>query len=554
MLLRLRRILATRHEQRSLFGEILDWLLVPLLLLWPLSVALTWYVAQGVSNRPYDRELGDLARSVAAQAVVEAQRPARPAVEMRSALTRTVSLLRGADEDRLAYQVLGPRGEWLAGETALPVPESLPLPGEVRFRDDELRGEPVRVATLRVAATEGPPRVLVVQLAETLGKRSAHAAEIIKGVILPQFVILPLVVLLVWLALERGIRPLASLQARIRRRSGTDLSPIDVRDVPEEVAPLVAAINELLRRLERSLQVERQFIADAAHQLKTPLAGLRTQAELAAREIDRGLTDPASTQQTLRHIALASQRLAHLVDQLLALARAETEGQSFVREPVDLALLAQSVLPDFVPQAIERRIDLGYEGEGDEAARVAGHAVLLGELLRNLVDNALAYTPAGGHVTVRVESVETRVRLVVEDTGPGIPPAQRELVFRAFWRPLGTGVEGSGLGLAIVQAIAERHEAHITVAETHPRPAAGQPSGQPSGLPTGEPTGGPTGQGPGARFTVSFPRLPQRRAGDRGAGADPSAGHQAAAARDRHQDAEREPERDHRRPAVADER
>jgi two-component system, OmpR family, sensor histidine kinase TctE len=328
----------------------------------------------------------------------------------------------------------------------------------------------------------------LVQFAETLDKRSQLATEIIKGVILPQFVILPLAVVLVWFALSRGIQPLSELQARIRLRESTDLSPIAERDVPEEVAPLVAAINDLLQRLDQSIAAQRHFLADAAHQLKTPLAGLRTQAELAEREIDQGHGDPASMKHALRQIALSSQRAAHMVNQLLAMARAEDQEQALRHQPVNLAELVKETVRDFVPKAMEKRIDLGYEGPASEPAAVlSGQPVLLRELARNLVDNALQYTPPGGTVTARLttDPFGQVVVLQVEDNGPGIPVAERELVFRPFYRALGTAVDGSGLGLAIVAEIASHHGAEISVDDAGPaRP----------------------GCGPGARFTVRFPR------------------------------------------------
>jgi signal transduction histidine kinase len=198
--------------------------------------------------------------------------------------------------------------------------------------------------------------------------------------------------------------PLAELQQRIRRRESTDLSPLAVADVPDEVAPLVTAINDLLERLDRTIATQRHFLADAAHQLKTPLAGLRMQAELAAREIDSGGGDPVSMKHSLRQIALSTQRAAHMVNQLLAMARAEDTGQVLRKTSVDLAAVTRAVVRDFVPRAIERQIDLGYEGpDGHDGARLIGEPVLLGELVRNLVDNALQYTPGGGTVTARVQ-------------------------------------------------------------------------------------------------------------------------------------------------------
>ena len=484
------------REHRSLFGEILDWMLAPLLLLWPMSVALTWLVAQGIANQPYDRDLAEMARTIARQVVVErAAAPGRPP-RVRLRLPEVAAeVLRADDTDRVFYQVLGTRGEYVAGDRELPVPEGgAATPQEMHYRDDVVVNESVRVAYVWLAPSgvegELPP---LVQVAETLDKRSRLATEIIKGVIVPQFVVLPLAVLLVWLALARGIRPLNELQQRIRRRESQDLSPIEERDVPEEVAPLVGSINDLLARLDRSMSTQKQFLADAAHQLKTPLAGLRMQAELAEREIDAGQRDPKSLKSSLRHIAHSSERAAHMVNQLLSMARAEDRETARRLAPVNLAEIAREAVRDFVPKALDRRIDLGYEGPGEDKAlhgELIGQPVLLRELVRNLVDNALQYTPAGGAVTVRLmdDPFGQVVVLQVEDTGPGIAPAERDLVFRAFYRALGTNVDGSGLGLAIVREIVQLHGAQIAIDDARPR--------------TGPLS---SGAGPGALFTVRFP-------------------------------------------------
>jgi two-component system sensor histidine kinase TctE len=516
---------AVQNEQRSLFGEILDWMLAPLLLLWPMSLGLTWVVAQTIANRPYDRELADLVRALSRQATLQVAAGDRPATQVKAELEHTAAVLtREDDDDRTYYQVLGGRGELLAGEAGLMVPAEEPTPpgdgktsdSNVRFRDDMIGDEPVRVAYLWTAGAPGMPggaagNESLVQVAETLGKRSQLATEIIKGVILPQFVILPLAVVLVWFALARGIRPLAELQQRIRKRESTDLSPIAEGNVPDEVAPLVRAINDLLKRLDHTIAAQRHFLADAAHQLKTPLAGLRMQAELAAREIDSGRGDPASMKHTLRQIALSTQRAAHMVNQLLAMARAEDTGQVTRHQPVDIAAVTRAVVRDFVPRAIERRIDLGYEGPEDHATsagtRLMGEPVLLSEMIRNLVDNALQYTPAGGTVTARVlpDPLGLNVVVQVEDTGPGIAPAEREAVFRPFYRALGTQVDGSGLGLAIVQEVAQRHGANVTISDARPR-------------------SGETANAPGTLFTVriplatSAPRRPASRDGSGSAG------------------------------------
>ncbi len=333
-------------------------------------------------------------------------------------------------------------------------------------------GTQVRIGYMYVDSIDGDEIApVLVQVAETLDRRTRLANEIIKGVIFPQFMILPVAVLLVWFGLSRGLAPLKTLQRRIRGRSPDDLSPIDPRGAPEEIAPLVDAFNELLERLDESVGAQKRFIADAAHQMKTPLAGLRTQSELALRE-----HDTAELRRSLEQIARGSQRAAHLIDQLLSLARTENLRETAALATIELATFVRDVVSDWVPAAIERGIDLGFEAarvqpdpsDPDARAPILGHPLLLREMTNNLIDNALRYTPRGGSVTVRVVSEERVVLLEVEDTGPGIPEAERELVFERFYRVLGTGVDGSGLGLPIVREIADQHGATVHVVPAHP--------------------------------------------------------------------------------------
>ncbi len=483
----------TPRAQHSLFGEILDWMLAPLLLLWPMSIFLTYVVAQGIADRPYDRELAVVVRAIARQISVHPPAAGTLSEVHLQIPAVAAELMRAEDSDHVYFQVLGGRGEFVAGDAGLPVPdEAMRTAGEVHFRDETMRDEAVRVAYLWLPMPGADnERVMLVQVAETLAKRARLANEIIKGVILPQFVILPLAVLLVWFALSRGIKPLSLLQQRIRKRESSDLSPIDERDVPDEVAPFVRAINDLLARLDQSISTQKQFLADAAHQLKTPLAGLRMQAELAGREIDAGATDAVTLKNSLRQIAWSSQRAAHMVNQLLAMARAEDREQALRKQPLNLVSIVMEAVRDFVPRAMEKHIDLGYEGPAaSPGAMLHGQPVLIREMVRNLVDNALQYTPAGGTVTTRVvaDPFGQAVVLQVEDTGPGIAEHERDMVFQPFYRSPDALIDGSGLGLAIVRQVAQQHRAEVTVADASPRtPAAGD------------------GSGPGALITVRFP-------------------------------------------------
>ena len=475
-----------QREQRSLFGEILDWMLTPLLLLWPVSLALTWLVAQGLANKPFDRALEYNAHALAQLVGVPAD-GGKGGVQFN--LPQPASeILRADDSDIVYYQVMGPGGEFLSGERALPLPppNETHFPGEVRLRDAELRGIDIRMAYIWVRLPGREARQALVQVAETREKRSVLATEIIKGVMLPQFIILPLAVLLVWLALARGIQPLNQLEQRIRARSPDDLSPLDDRTVPLEVAPLVSSVNDLLTRLNESLATQKRFLADAAHQLKTPLAGLRMQADLAQREG----TSTEELKRSLQHIGRSSIRATHTVNQLLALARAEGSGVGIARQACDLAELTIEVVRDSVPRAMEKHIDLGYDGAepGSPGVQLSGNPTLLKELVRNLVDNAINYTPSTaekpGVVTARVlaDTFGQVLMLQVEDSGPGVPEAERELVFQPFYRALGSEADGSGLGLPIVMEIAAKHHAEVLLEDAHP------------------------GQNPpGARFSVRFP-------------------------------------------------
>jgi two-component system, OmpR family, sensor histidine kinase TctE len=453
-----------QREQRSLFGEILDWMLTPLLLLWPLSLALTWYVAQGIASKPFDRAL-EFNLQALTQFVVSQE-----GNKVSFVLTpQARDLLRADDSDLVYYQVVDPRGELISGESDFPLPRDneMPEPGRVRIRDDLVRGDEVRVAYTWLSRGNGTQRLVLMQMAETKGKRSTLATEIIKGVMVPQFVILPLAVLLVWLALVRGIRPLNELEQRIRARKPDDLSPIEESFIPQEVAPLVSSINDLLTRLKTSLTTQKRFLADAAHQLKTPLAGLRMQAELAQRE-----TDPREIHGSLQQIARSSSRATHTVNQLLALARAETTGRALPSARVNLAKLVTGVVQDSVPRALEHGTDLGYEGPDSVPpdCLMDGNPTLLQEMVRNLVDNAINYSGRTGVVTVRVllDRFSGVQILQVEDNGPGIPANERDLVLQPFYRALGTNVDGSGLGLAIVHEIAQQHGASVSMDDAHP--------------------------------------------------------------------------------------
>ena len=475
--------LEAETSRRSLLGEILDWMLAPLFLLWPMSIAITYVVAQNIANVPYDLGLANALQVLGQQIEVNDD-----VVSLRMSAPARLAL-RIRENDGVFWKAIGPNGDLLGGDGELPTPErtATDLPNKTYYENHTLRDFEIRIAyTWMDLSTRGTGPVLLVA-AESVDRRTQLANDIIKGVIIPQFIVLPIAVVLVWFGLSRGVAPINALQRRLRARRPDDLSPIDERLAPSEIGPLITAMNDLLSRLEATLLAQRRFVADAAHQLKTPLAGLRTQAELAMR------SEPTSnTQASLEQIIAGTTRATRLVNQLLLMANAENPN-TMEMPPMDLTHLAKEHLQNWVHVAMRKGIDLGFEGP-DQPVYIKGQSLLLGEALNNLIDNAIRYTPGPGHITVSLYEASGEVVLAVEDSGPGIPPDERERVFDRFYRVLGSGVDGSGLGLAIVREIAQRHQARVVVKDTHLKKMAQKATG--------------------ARVEIHFPAMLQRTVSD----------------------------------------
>lgn len=457
--------------QRSLFGEILDWMLAPLLFVWPISIAVTHFFANSVASFPYDQALREHVIAISRQIKFV---DGRAQVSLSGS---ALALLRSDEIDSIYFHVRGQGNKLLAGDKGLPPlgPEdslSKDEPGEIRFRDADYNGQDLRIAYLFMAEPNMPKeRWVLIEVGETREKRSQLSNKIIGSVILPQFVIIPLAVILVWFGLSQGLRPLTRLRDRIVARREADMSPIALRRVPEELRPLTEAFNSMLDRMQRNMEAQRRFVADAAHQMRTPLTGLKMQAQLAMRE-----TDPENLRHALRQILLGVDRASHLVNQLLALARAEaSEHSQQALLALDLDVLLHEIVETWVVRALERRIDLGYEPAG--GVTIMGNAFLLREMINNLIDNALRYSADGGRVTCRVIEQGDFALLEIEDNGIGISDDDAMLVFDRFYRVDGTGVEGSGLGLAIVREIAELHRAAASLRPNAKHAADERPCG-----------------------------------------------------------------------------
>ena len=436
----------------SLLGEVLLWILTLLMLVWGVSVIMTYQVADGIADQPYDEDLGNKVRALGSLLVRDGDK-----VALRLPAAAREVLVSDA-RDQVYYEVTTADGRAIAGNLDIPwveLPRSAE-PGNVGHYDADINDEEIRVAYSQFVIAGSNEQVLV-QVAETRKKRLGLVASIVSGVIVPQFVMVPLAVLLVYIGFTRGITPLQRLQEELRQRRPIDLSPINVKGLPEEVRPLIEALNDVMARLEHTLGSQRRFIADAAHQLKTPLTGLRTQTELALRE-----SGSEAMRENLNRVAASAENLSHLTHQLLSLARAEAGvGLTAKLELLDLDVMAREAATEWADHALAKGIDLGYE-PAEHPVRMLGITLLLHEAVVDLIDNAIKYTPRGGQVTIRARQTDLAC-IEVEDTGPGISPEEREKIFERFYRILGSGIEGSGLGLAIVQETAELFAGRVDI-------------------------------------------------------------------------------------------
>ena len=444
-----------RRAEPLLQRKLLAWLLGPLSALLALDTLVSYSTSLNLSNLAYDRSLHEIAREVALHVKSDG---ARPVVEM-SAATSQILLL--DQDDRLWYKVVAADGGMIGGDAEIaPAPSRPPASGAPLFYNARLHGEPVRVVAARMALEDGmAARTVVVQVAETRNRRDRLARDILASVVLPQLLLILFATLAVYYGIGRGLAPLERLRRAVSGRSHLDLSPIEIRNVPGEVRPLVEDINALMQRLDKTLSFQNRFIADASHQLKTPVAGIKGQVELALRE-----TDPDRLRQAVAQLYLSADRLSRLVVQLLSLARNEPGAvEALQLQPLDLDALALEVTMEWVPEALARGVDLGFES-AERPVMVDGDANRLRELINNLIDNAVRYSQRGGHVTVRVADAG-HGRLAISDDGPRIPVEERLRIFERFHRLLGVHAEGSGLGLAIVSEIAALHRARITLEE-----------------------------------------------------------------------------------------
>lgn len=431
----------------SLRARLLRWLLVPLGLLWLADAAGTWSSAVGTVNGAYDRSLYASALAISERINLRAERPVVdiPPVALEVLDTEAQERI----FYRVGYRTGGGPDAFLTGYQDLPPPPPGAPTGPV-FHEATFHGYQVRIASLTTRFPTAPPITVVVQVAETVVGRSRLIRSLVARELAAQGAAILLASALVWFGISRGVRPLTELSRELAWRSAADLTPLPPGELPREVSPVVFAVNDLMVRLRRTLTAQRRFIADASHALRTPLAVLRTEADLALRQEELG-----AMRQAVARLRDHSEATSHLASQLLALARVGRQGEAVEAAAViDLDAVARDACAALVPSALERQVDLGYEGAGPAPVRAREHEVR--EAIGNLVDNALRYGRPRGTVTVGVSRPGPgEACLAVEDDGPGIPDGDRERVLEPFHRLPGSPGDGAGLGLTIVREIAE---------------------------------------------------------------------------------------------------
>jgi two-component system sensor histidine kinase TctE len=461
----------------SLRRQLVIWVLLPQLVLWVAGGIATYRLAVRYVNQAADATLSQATRSLARRVkpignglLIDFPRAAQEVLETDP-------------NDRLFYMVSTPPGEFILGNNSIPMPPASMKPrlNDPYFYDGELLGAapvgqrgPREAIKVRIAAlylpygtAEGRQQWMLVQVARNMAHRQDIFKMILIDTLLPLSGLIPLMTIVVWIGTGAGLAPLLRLRKEVEGRSPLDLAPLQIESAPQEVRSLVRALNALLASVRQNVNAQKRFIADAAHQLRTPLAGLKSQTALAIAATD----DPALIAR-LKLVDQSATRGAHLINQLLMLARADPEAVTAAdKAPVDVAAFVQEIVAEYVPRALRAQIDLGMDDAPPPAdgapLRIEANALLLREALTNVLDNAIKYTGRGGEITVRIEPDGDHVVVAVADNGPGIPEADRGRVFERFVRATDQG-EGCGLGLSIVRDIVAQHGGTVELQDVQP--------------------------------------------------------------------------------------
>ncbi len=437
----------------SIRQKLLNWLLILLLPSFLLGSVSAYYTATYFSNLAYDRALFRVALAVAEQVTVQ---NGKVKIDLPES---TLKLIEFDIDDWIYYQIQDTNHHVIFGYLKLSPPKVMPKPNQAVYYETSFKQKALHMVAFNLPLTElGAKGNVTILIGENTLKRDKMANEIIAIMLVPQVLLIFLIIFAINLGIRRGLISLENLKQLILKRQPGDMQALDEQDAPEELQPLLHAMNELLAKEKIAVDKRRHFLANAAHQLKTPLAGLKVQAEAALRE-----KDFSHVQHALKQISSGSENLARLANQLLSLARAEPEsGTDQQLQQLDLVALVHKVSTDWVPKALDKNIDLGVKCQLNHLI-INGNPLLLQELLNNLIDNAIRYNQAGAIITVGLNLHENEAVLSVQDDGLGIAINDQEKVFDRFYRVLGSHENGCGLGLAIVREIANQHQASVAL-------------------------------------------------------------------------------------------
>lgn len=435
------------NKNKSLKTEILIRLIIPLIAFVTFETVLSYFVTLHYVNATYDRWLLDSARSLMQEIKVK---ETGTNIELPPA---ALEIFTWDDQDKTYFKILSANKGILAGDPVVPdagelTPDTTPF-----FYEAKINGNTVRVVAMLLNNPLTTDKIIVF-VAETVNKRQAMVTDVLLADLVPQLILAFIAGFYLINALKRGFKPLNSLALQIAQRSPRDLSPIGEKEVFSEVKILTKTINDLLYRLSVAITSQQRFVANAAHQLRTPLAGLKLQSERALRESDVSKMKPA-----LEQIQSSADRASHTINQLLVLAKSAAADSMNEFKRINLTEQAEQVCMEWVPKALQKSIEISFESSA-KSIFIHGDAVLIRELLSNLLDNAVQYSHCGGQINVELRH-NPYPALIVEDNGNGIPEAEQTKVMERFYRMPGSAGEGCGLGLAIVKEIADIHQAQL---------------------------------------------------------------------------------------------
>lgn len=440
---------------RSLKNQLRLWLLLTMLLVLGVSAALSYSRALHYATQAYDQALLRTVLALADEVIIDANNEVK--IEIPEVASHLLSYNEG---DHIYIRISAPNGKLVFGEANLPPPAQAPAGNQQVYYNSHYKNEAIRAVTFGLPESNASnAQNILITMAETTGKRDAMVAEMVEEMLLPQVLMMILAAIVIELGIHFALKPMQDLRESLHQRSHRDLSPLDTSASPLELQPLLQAMNALLSRVKAGIQQQQQFIADASHQLRTPIAGLQTQAELALRS-----HPPAEVQEPLNYMLRSTTRLSHLIQRLLSLARTDAASSQLVFKPVSLTSIIYDECARWVGPASDKQIELEVLIETQQD-QVLGDALMLSEMLNNLLENAIQYTPEQGLLRIRLWQAGKHLLLQVADSGVGIPADQTALIFERFHRLDPNQGNGCGLGLAIVAEIAEHHNASISVAQ-----------------------------------------------------------------------------------------